>query len=294
MNIKIFSLGEKGFVVVKALSSLICINSITCVVGRDEAVVDDWSARLIEFCERNKIEYVFRNEIANDDKDYDLYLAVGWRWIISDVPKEKLIIFHDSLLPKYRGFSPLVNALLNKDKETGVTALMASFDYDTGNIILQRKINLNYPTSIQNEIRRISIIYGDLAVELITKYDNGTLCKKGHRQPENEASYSLWLNDEDYRINWDKDAKEILHFMSCLGWPYKGASAILNGNEVRIVKAEYRPDVAIENRSVGKTIFVENGLPVVVCGKGLLLLQDVQDQNGNSILPLKHFRSKFF
>jgi methionyl-tRNA formyltransferase len=294
VNIKIFSLGEKGFAVVEALSSMMCIHSITCEVGQDVAVEDDWSARLIEFCESKKIEYIFRNNINNLDKEYDLYLAVGWRWIINDVSKEKLIIFHDSLLPRYRGFSPLVNALLNKEKETGVTALLASDKYDQGNILLQHKINIAYPTSIQNEIRRVSILYVNLAVELITKLDNGTLDKSGHPQAEDKATYSLWRNDEDYRINWSMDAEEILHFINCLSWPYKGASALLNGNLVRILKAICRADVKIENRSVGKVIFDENGLPVVVCGKGLLVLHDVQDQNGKNILPLKYFRSKFY
>jgi methionyl-tRNA formyltransferase len=53
-------------------------------------------------------------------------------------------------------------------------------------------------------------------------------------------------------------------------------------------------DVKIENRSPGKVIFIEDKLPVIVCGKGLLMLVDVRDEHGESVLPLKYFRSRFY
>ncbi len=291
MKIKIFSLGEKGFAVVEALSTMNFKNSITCVIGQDNAVEDDWSLKLAEFCDRNGIQYIFRN-MPNED-DCDLYMAVGWRWLIKDIPKEKLIIFHDSLLPKYRGFSPLISALLNKEKLAGVTVFLASDEYDKGNVLMQKSINLNYPTYIEKEIKRISVVCANLAVEIIEKFYNRTINKSGYPQDENKATYSLWRNDDDYRINWSNSADDILHFINCLGWPYRGASALLNGNLVRVFKANCQPDVMIENRSVGKVIFVEEGLPVVVCGKGLLMLEDVRDNVGRGLLPLENFRSKF-
>ena len=294
MNILIFSLGEKGFSVVKALSDLKCVDSITCVIGQDKGVDDDYSLKLAKFCDHNGIDYIFRNNSSFVADDYDLFMSVGWRWMIRDIPKEKLIIFHDSLLPKYRGFAPLVNALLNKESEVGVTALLGSDDYDKGNILLQHAIGLTYPTCIENEIHRVSNAYADMAVELIAKLANGIINRLGHPQDEKEATYSLWRDDEDYRIDWSDDAENILHFINCLGRPYRGASAVLNGAIIRINKAEIRGDVTIENRSPGKVIFNEVNLPVVVCGAGLLLLTDVRNNHGESILPLELFRSKFY
>lgn len=293
MNILIFSLGEKGSSVVKALFQRTAGHYFGCVIGQDNAVEEDCSSDLTKFCEINGIKYYSRNESLFNDCEYDLFLAVGWRWIIRELPKEKLIVFHDSLLPKYRGFSPLVNALINKEKVIGVTALLGAEDYDTGNIILQDRVDIEYPTEIGAEIKRISRVYANLAIELVSKYNDGTINWSGYPQDESKASYSLWLDEEDYRINWNDDSKDIEHFISCVGYPYRGAATLLNGEKVRITKGLPRPDVKIENRSPGKIIFMEFGCPVVVCGTGLIILKEISDENGKSMLPLKVFRSRF-
>jgi len=293
MKILIFSLGEKGYSVVQALTDLSSAKTIHCVIGRDEGVTDDYSAKLISYCDELNIKHFSRVDIIPDRDSYDFFLAVGWRWMIRDVPQEKLIIFHDSLLPKYRGFAPLINALINKEKKTGVTALLGAEEYDRGSILLQKSLALTYPTTIEHEIHRISAVYAALAVELVTKLDNRRINRSGRPQDEKKATYSLWRDERDYRIDWDDDAKNIEHFVSCVGHPYRGASASLNGSTVRIFKARARRDIRIENRSPGKVVFVEKNLPVVVCGRGLLMLEDVRTELGESLLPLKHFRSRF-
>lgn len=294
MKILIFSLGEKGFSVVKALIESSSAHSIYCVIGQDDGVTEDCSSKLTTYCNQHGIGFSSRKDFACGEGDYDLFLAIGWRWIIRGIPQEKLIIFHDSLLPKYRGFAPLVNALINKEKTTGVTALQGAKEYDVGNILLQQSFDIVYPTNIEREIHRISIAYANLAVELLTKLNNGEIHISGYPQDEKEATYSLWRDEEDYRINWNDDANNIEHFISCVGRPYRGASSILNGSIVRILKARARMDIKIENRTSGKVIFVESNAPVVVCGKGLLVLDDIRDANGESMLPLKHFRNRFY
>ena len=289
----IFSLGKKGFSVVKALTESTNAHSIYCVIGQDNGVDDDHSSALATFCDKHGIAYSLRKDIAYNVNDYDLFLAVGWRWIIRDIPQEKLIVFHDSLLPKYRGFAPLVNALINKERMTGVTALLGAEEYDRGNILLQKSLDIIYPTNIEREISRVSMVYANLAVELFTKLNNGMINRIGYPQDEKEATYSLWRDEEDYRINWKDDAANIEHFISCVSRPYRGASAILNGAVVRIVQARARVDIKIENRSPGKVIFVEENLPVVVCGTGLLALEEMRDEHGESVLPLTYFRSRF-
>ncbi|MGZ8944490.1 MAG: methionyl-tRNA formyltransferase [Methylococcaceae bacterium] len=293
MKILIFSLGEKGFSVIRALTDSTSAHSIWCVIGQDDGVDDDHSSRLATFCDHHGIGYSLRNDVTYSVDDYDIFLAVGWRWIIRDVPQEKLIVFHDSLLPRYRGFAPLVNALINKERMTGVTALLGAEEYDKGNILIQNSLDITYPTNIEREIHRISIVYANLVVELLEKLNIGTINRAGYPQNESEATYSLWRDEEDYRIDWDDDANNIEHFISCVNRPYRGASAVLNGIIVRILKAQARSDIKIENRSPGKVVFVEANLPVVVCGSGLLVLADVRNELGESILPLKSFRSRF-
>ena len=293
MKILIFSLGEKGFNVVKALSSYGNQVTLACVIGEDKNVLDDYSMRLIQWCQANKIDYYFHNKSNIPTDGYDLYMAAGWRWMIRDVAKEKLVIFHDSLLPRYRGFSPLVNALINREKTIGVTALLGSEDYDRGDIIIQHCIDVEYPTNIKYEIKRISQIYATMAIELVSKWISNTINSEIFPQDESNASYSLWRDKHDYRINWSDTAENISHFISCLGTPYLSASTTLNDKLVRIYKASHLGDINIENRTPGKVIFEEHGLPIVVCGSGLLLIEDIRDDENNTLLPLTKFRSRF-
>ena len=293
MKILIYSLGEKGYCVVKALFESTGEHELVCVIGQDCGVEEDYSSELSGFCSLNKIKYYKREDFTLECSVYDLVLAVGWRWMIKGVPEEKLIVFHDSLLPKYRGFAPLVTALINKEKVTGVTALFGAKDYDTGNIILQKTMDINYPTKIEVEINNISKIYAEMAVELVVKCNGNVGNIQGYLQDEAKASYSLWLDEEDYRINWSGDAKDVEHFISCVGFPYRGATAVLNGERVRITKGIARADVKIENRTPGKVITLESGLPVVVCGTGLIALIEVWGESGEALLPLKCFRSRF-
>ena len=81
-----------------------------------------------------------------ENKFLGFKFAIGWKWIIDNT--SQLIVLHDSLLPKYRGFSPLVNSLINGDTLTGVTALFASSEYDKGEIIEQAQIGLDKNSTI--------------------------------------------------------------------------------------------------------------------------------------------------
>lgn len=76
-------------------------------------------------------------------------------------------------------------------------------------------------------------------------------------------------------------------------FPTGGAQTLLNGNPITINDAELFDDVTIVNRDVGKVIFTEGGLPIVVCGKGLLKITSASDDTHASILPLKKFRIRF-
>lgn len=293
MKLLIFSLGIKGLGVVKALFESSIKTSVSCVIGQDNAVSKDYSAELAAYCNANSIDYSFREGADYGPKDYDFAIAVGWRWIIRDIPEERLIVFHDSLLPKYRGFAPLVNALLNKESRVGVSAIFGAKEYDRGNILLQNSMAVVYPTTVGLEIERISKVYAELAVAVVSKLINTGGAFTGFPQNEEDASYSLWRDDDDYRINWNDGAMAIEHFINCVGFPYLGAAAKLDEKIVRIFSAKTVDDVKIENRSPGKVIFVKNGFPVVVCGQGLLMIEDGRACDGRPLLPLKSFRSRF-
>lgn len=292
MKIKLFSLGLKGYRVIKAIKDKMPEHRLFCVIGKDGLIDDDYSIELETYCIQHGIDYVIRDEVHPEDS-FDIAIAIGWKWIISDIPDGKLIVIHDSLLPKYRGFAPLVNALLKKEPCVGVTALIGVEKYDQGPILLQKKMQVFYPTTIGHELNRMSDLYVELSLDLINILSNNPYGLIGECQNENEATYSLWLDEDDYRIDWNKSADNIAHFVNCVGYPYKGATTLLNGNLIKIINVKSLSDVKIENRHLGKVIFIENDCPLVVCGEGLLMIEKALDLNGESILPLKLFRSRF-
>ena len=85
----------------------------------------------------------------------DFSIAVAWKWLIKQ--KDILIVLHDSLLPKYRGYLPLVSQLINGEKEIGVTSFFANDKYDEGDIIYSSKIDIKYPITIEQAINQINI-----------------------------------------------------------------------------------------------------------------------------------------
>ena len=95
------------------------------------------------------------------------------------------------------------------------------------------------------------------------------------------------------RIDWSKDSEYILRFINALSEPYKGASSYFNGKLCRILKAETVKDVKIINRDYGKIIFLKEKKPIVICGKGLIMITDAKYENQKSLLPIKKFKSKF-
>lgn len=281
---------EKGYNVLKCLIYFKKSSFIKCVIiGTDKNVIKDFSQEIKELCQYNEIIFFF-NDLPNEIiTEYSL--AISWRRLIKS-NKSKLIVLHDSLLPKYRGFAPLVNQLINGDKLIGVTALFASDEYDRGDIILQSNIIIDYPIKINEAIKLISKCYEKIVLEIVENMLNGNPIKY-IKQNEFDATYSLWRDNDDYQINWNQSSEKIKRFIDAVGFPYNGATSILNGEVVRIIDADIIDDVKIINRDVGKIIFMKGHFPVVVCGEGLLLLKDIKDKEGKSLLPLKKFRLRF-
>lgn len=292
MKITVCALGQKGYKTLMAINKSGINVDLTCIIGRDNGVSHDYSCEIVDYCEKNNITHCLKGAssfLSLSTADY--VFAAGWRWMIREIPEHRLIVFHDSLLPRYRGFAPLVNALLNKENKIGVTALFGGENYDTGRIISQRFIEVAYPVTIGQVIERISDLYSDLAFEVLHLLRESSV--QGDAQDESQASYSLWRNNQDYRIDWCLAADEISHFVDCLGYPYLGASSKLDDRLVRFYKVKPLEDVLIENRAPGKVIFINNGRPVVVCGKGLLSIEDARFDEGDDLLPVRSIRTVF-
>lgn len=259
------------------------------VVAKDKNVTNDYTNEIIDLAKNLQIPIFERSQTPPLTSHL---IAVSWRWLIETSPDQKLIVFHDSILPRYRGFAPLVSALINGDTYLGVTALLASAEYDRGPILEQEIIEIEYPITIAKAIDLLLPCYRSLSTKIVHNIITGNI--KELLQNENNATYSLWRDEQDYYIDWEWDSQYIKRFVDALGAPYKGAATIINNETFRIRECTLAPDVKIENRKAGKVIFTEENNPIIVCGTGLIKVTNITKENSQiNILPLPKFRTRF-
>jgi methionyl-tRNA formyltransferase len=249
------------------------------VAARDKNVLNDYFDEIQSLATKHNLLF-FERTIAALLPEADVMFAIGWRWLIKE-DINKLIVFHDSLLPKYRGFSPLVTALIEGDDEIGVTGIHANAEFDKGNIVGAKKISITYPIKIETAIERISVLYKDLLVETLQRLSAGV--PGGIVQDERLATYSLWRDEADYHIDWSQSAERICRFIDAVGYPYNGAFTLIDGSKIRILEAEQAGDLNIVNRIAGKVLFLQDNCTTVVCGTGLLKIILAVDETGEKI-----------
>ena len=113
--------------------------------------------------------------------------------------------------------------LINGEKEIGVSAIFGSANYDSGNLIAQQKMTINYPIKIYNAIKLNNVNYLKLVEMLINKILNGKQLK-GVPQNNHQATYSIWRATDDFNIDWNQSSEDIKRFIDTLGYPYNGAN----------------------------------------------------------------------
>ncbi len=264
------------------------IQNIT--IGRDHNVMNDYAEEIIQYCKDNNLHYIERSAYKKTNAKY--VISIGWRWIINIESHQKLIIFHDSLLPKYRGFNPLVTALINGDSEIGVTVLFGTSEFDKGDIISQYKIKVTYPIKIEKAIELVSKGYTFLFFDIIKKILDE---KEIISIPQNEelATYSVWRDEYDYFIDWTKSSYEIKRFIDAVGFPYKGARTKMDNQEILVHDVEIFKELNVSNPDIGKVLLKQDQFPVIICGTGLIMITKISDLFGNYLPFPSKFRIRF-
>lgn len=280
-------MNQKGLTVLQTIveQELSARIAFLCL-GRDKNIQNDYSAEIIEVANKAQISIIERTAPL---PEYNLGLAIGWRWIINtEIP---LLVIHDSILPKFRGFAPLVNMLIKGEPKIGATLLWASPEYDKGNIVNTDSIAITYPIKIIDAIGAILTSYQRLTIKLCQFFKSGTI-PDGIPQNESEATYSLWRDSEDYLIDWSEPAETILRTIHACGYPYNGSKTRIDNKKITILDAQIEPDIKIENRTPGKLIFLKDSQPVIVCGSGLLRITEMESDSNP--FKLNWFRVRFW
>jgi methionyl-tRNA formyltransferase len=210
----------------------------------------------------------------------DLALLVGWQFLLPHADAD-IIVFHDSLLPRYRGFAPTATALIKGDTEIGVTAISPSEAVDEGPIFGQKRATISYPIKIKDALCLQAKLMAELAIELIGQWRKRTLTHTP--QHPDRATFSIWRDEHDYEIDWSMSAIEIQRFVDAVGYPYLGARTTVGGmTAIRVHDVSVSGDLAFEIRNVGKVLRLDEGRPIVICGSGLLRIDHCTTENGST------------
>jgi methionyl-tRNA formyltransferase len=216
----------------------------------------------------------------------DLLLCVSWRYLVPREVYQQVthgaFVFHDSLLPRYRGFSPTVWAMLNGEERTGATLFAMTEEVDAGDIAAQKEVPIGDHDNIADVMERVTCAYLDLLEENIAALLTGTapLRPQGH----SEATYTCRLLPEDVRIDWSMPSSQIYNLIRGYSWPYPGAYTFLNRRKLHIHEA--RPIHASHDyvgRIPGRVVSTHDGIVTVLTGDGAIGLSTVCYEDG---LPL--------
>lgn len=292
MNIAMFIATEKGWYSLKNAMEKGYAHEIKLVVTfRETNVEKSYDDIILRLCEENDILCYYWSDIKNrligtiKKLQIDIAFTVSWRFLIdteiNEITKYGLVVFHDSLLPKYRGFAPTPTAIICGEKKVGVSALIASDKVDEGDIILQREIDVEDHEYISAIIKKEAIIYGDMIIEIIEMARKNTITLK--KQDHSLATYSIWRDVCDCKIDWNKSSFEIRNFIRAISAPYPGAYFYYDEKKAFVIKAEVVDDLKFAIRQPGKIWQIIDNCPVVVCGTGMLKITKAKFEDGSKV-----------
>lgn len=214
----------------------------------------------------------FENELKKINPDIIVVVAFGQilRKNILELARFGCVNVHASLLPKYRGASPIQWAVINGEKETGITIMQMDAGIDTGDIILQEKITLNDDETAGSLFDRLTELAGPVLLKALTEIENGTAVRTV--QNEAEASYVTMLRKSMGRLNFNHKAVEIERLIRGL-IPWPGAYVYVDGKMLKIWKA----CVADEEENIealpGQIRIVDNALFIGTEDRPLQILE---------------------
>lgn len=217
-------------------------------------------------------------------ENVDLMFAVSWRYMIPreiyDRPKFGTYVFHDSLLPAYRGFAPTVWAIANGEDHTGVTLFRIAEQFDDGDVIAQRRIAIGPDDTIAAVMSAVTQTYLESLEQNFPALASGTA--KATPQNHAAASYTCKRLPGDNAIDWTAITTHIHNLIRAVGHPYSGATTSLASRPLTVWAAERIPAVkAYVGRVPGRVVEVLPGKgSIVLTGDGALLLTRVQAEGG--------------
>lgn len=238
MKISLLISGGLGLTILKFIHQFKVISYIA---------TDSKSDEIIEYAKKNNIPCFTGNprngKLVNFIKSFDnnqVILSINYLFIIEKDVIDSFkypINFHGSLLPKYRGRTPHVWAIINNETETGVTAHFIDEGCDTGDIVLQKYISIDSEDTGDSILKKFTDVYPEMVKQVITSIEENKL----EPTPQNHslATYFEKRTPDDGEINWEWQKERIKNWIRAQAHPYPGAFTFLGKNKLTIDKIKY-------------------------------------------------------
>jgi methionyl-tRNA formyltransferase len=270
----------------------------------DHAYEKIWDDSVAELAEKHGVPVEIRNRPDASlverlrEVDPDVIVATNWRtWIppeIFTLPRLGTLNVHDSLLPAYAGFSPLIWALINGEDRVGVTAHMMDDELDAGDIVLQRAVPVGPTDTATDLFHKTLELFGPITVDGLALIASGR--SDWVRQDRSRASFFHKRSIEDSRIDWTWPAQDIERLVRAQSDPYPNAFTYHRGERVRVLEA------AVSAGRYGGTpgrVFIREGDGVVIVagadarhGRNHgLLIKRVRLDDGTELPAPEYFRT---
>ncbi len=208
----------------------------------------------------------------------DLQVVVAFRMLpeaVWNMPRLGTINLHGSLLPQYRGAAPINWAVINGEKETGVTTFKLQHQIDTGNILLQKSFAIDENETAGEVHDRMKEIGAKLLVQTIHGLQIGSVqeIKQSDSTPDNELKHAPKIFTETCQINWTKTAETVHNLIRGLS-PFPGAIATLQGKMLKIYKSE--KELIAHTTNLGEFFTDGKTFLKFACANGYIHVKELQ------------------
>ncbi|MEV7561395.1 methionyl-tRNA formyltransferase [Streptomyces sp. NPDC089795] len=232
-----------------------------------------WSDSVADLADDHGVPVLIRNRPDDEElftrleeAEPDIIVANNWRtWIpprIFALPRHGTLNVHDSLLPKYAGFSPLIWALINNEPEVGVTAHLMNDELDAGDIVVQRAVPVG-PTDTATDLFHKTVdLIAPVTVAALGRIAAGET--DFTHQDRSQASFFHKRSAEDIRIDWNWPAEDLQRLVRAQSAPYPAAFTFHRGKRLEVLAA-----VVSEGRyggTPGRVFYREGEGVVIVAG----------------------------
>lgn len=202
----------------------------------------------------------------------DIIITCAYGQILSqeilDIPKFGVINVHASLLPEYRGSSPLQWALINGERKTGVTIMKTDIGMDTGAILAETEFEIPSDMYIDGLFEKAAAAGAELLIKTLPEYVAGKITPVP--QDESRATKCVMLKKDDALINWTADNASVRNKIRGIGYGYTYYKGVM----LKIFKLEECDETGAPGE-----ISVKNKSLTVYCGSGAVKLSEIQLQN---------------